>query len=78
MSEPCMKNEHCYNCLNTGHCANFGKEVCAYDGDEPKDFEAEHCAKDCFLCKYEDDCVSSCKGEKCSTCRFYERICKGQ
>ena len=50
-------------------------------GDEVEWFspiEAQHCTKECFVCKYENDCVSSCKGEKCSTCRFYERICKGQ
>ena len=39
-----MANEHCYNCLNTKHCTNYGKDVCAYDGDAPEDFEAREIA----------------------------------
>lgn len=73
-----MANEHCYNCLNTKHCTNYGKDVCAYDGDAPEDFEARYCARYCFVCEYEDNCVASCKGEECSECRYYERTCKGQ
>ncbi len=73
-----MENERCYNCLNAKHCINYGKEVCAYEGNTPEEFEAQHCTKDCFVCKHEDSCVASCKGQECSACKFYPKTCKGQ
>ena len=71
-------NEHCYNCLNTEHCANYGKGDCAYKGKPLELFEGRYCKKECFVCKFESECVASCKGQVCSKCRFYERTCKGQ
>ncbi len=78
-----MANQHCYNCFTARNCRNYYSDVCAYKGDSdfgetPVEFENRYCATSCFVCKYEDKCVATCKGEECSECRFLDRVCPGQ
>ncbi len=64
--------EHCKNCIFAKNCLHYETGACIH-----KDQDCDSCAAECFLCKYEDTCVASCKGKECTECDFYQKICKG-
>ena len=74
-------NKHCYNCLFPIACKNYNKDFCIIKSksDLFKTITTQgFCATDCFECKFENDCPSSCKDKECSKCKYYENICIGQ
>ena len=73
---------HCHNCIFARNCKNYKTDICAYKdkeeyGDVPDDVEFKYCKVECHECKYEDDCIPSCKGQNCEECRFFGNICVG-
>ena len=76
-----MINKHCYNCLYPKACKNYKKDLCLIKSKSDLFTTITgqtFCPTDCFECKHEDTCVSSCKEQECSQCKYYKNICTGQ